>query len=323
MTQIKDYGILTLGSYLRKISDLLYREVDEIYSNQKLEMPARSVPCLILIKDSGQLPITVLAEKLGQSHSAISQMTKKLMEHDLVFDSIDPADERRRLVNLTPKGYEYLDKLEPIFHQIRRQLNVMLNEQGQDLIQLLSSFEDEQVNQPLHSRVIAELSKVKSNNIKIVDFNESYRDIFKALNVEWLEKYFYVEEVDEKVLSHPEEYIINPGGHIFIALVNEKPVGTVALICDSDDRLELSKMAVTEGYQGLGIGRKLLSQAIELFNKSDYSILFLESNSKLKAAIGMYESVGFIHRRKPGNETHYQRADVYMEYQPEIVTSES
>ena len=32
--------------------------------------------------------------------------------------------------------------------------------------------------------------------------------VFKALNIEWLETYFEVEEIDERVLSHP--WAFNP-----------------------------------------------------------------------------------------------------------------
>ena len=38
----------------------------------------------------------------------------------------------------------------------------------------------------------------------------------KLLNIEWLETYFVVEEIDERVLSHPHTEIIDPGGYIFM-----------------------------------------------------------------------------------------------------------
>ena len=44
-------------------------------------------------------------------------------------------------------------------------------------------------------------------------------------------------------------------------------------------------------------------------------LLFLESNSKLHPAIRLYESSGFTHVARPAGDAHYQRADVYMEWQ--------
>lgn len=81
-------------------------------------------------------------------------------------------------------------------------------------------------------------------DIKILDFEEKYTSHFKSINLEWLEDYFYVEDYDYKILSEPLKYIIEPGGHIFFASVNEKIVGAVALISSDDNSFELSKMSV-------------------------------------------------------------------------------
>ena len=51
--------------------------------------------------------------------------------------------------------------------------------------------------------------------IDIIPFEPEYAPHFYTLNVAWLEKYFYVEPYDEKVLSNPKEYILKNGGFIF------------------------------------------------------------------------------------------------------------
>ena len=37
----------------------------------------------------------------------------------------------------------------------------------------------------------------------IIDYNPKYAQDFKALNIEWLETFFYVEDYDNEVLSNP------------------------------------------------------------------------------------------------------------------------
>ena len=49
---------------------------------------------------------------------------------------------------------------------------------------------------------------------------------------------------------------------IFYAKYNNKIVGTVSLLKIDVTTFELSKMAVTDGVQGLGIGKKLLEHCI-------------------------------------------------------------
>jgi GNAT superfamily N-acetyltransferase len=150
--------------------------------------------------------------------------------------------------------------------------------------------------------------------LEILDFDPRYRDHFRRLNTEWLEKYFYVEARDHQVLSNPEAEILAPGGFVFLARYQGEIVGTCALIKAGRGTFELSKMAVTERYQGLGIGQRLLTAAVAQFRKTGARRLFLESSSKLTRALTLYEANGFRFAPLPQGSAHYQRADVYMEY---------
>ena len=57
--------------------------------------------------------------------------------------------------------------------------------------------------------------------IEIIPFQQKYAQAFFDLNMEWLETHFYVEDFDREVLSKPQQYILNRGGHIFFAVENE------------------------------------------------------------------------------------------------------
>lgn len=54
--------------------------------------------------------------------------------------------------------------------------------------------------------------------ISFKNFKTEYSTKFYDLNIEWLEKYFCVEDYDKEVLSNPEKYIIKGGG--IICLLN-------------------------------------------------------------------------------------------------------
>ncbi|MDH5433075.1 MAG: GNAT family N-acetyltransferase [Gammaproteobacteria bacterium] len=154
-----------------------------------------------------------------------------------------------------------------------------------------------------------------SDKVEVIDYESKYREDFYRLNCQWLEKYFHIEPIDEQVLSQPEKYILSPGGHIFLAKIGENIVGTAALIVADDERLELSKMSVDESFQGYGIGEKLARVAINWYKDSDFKLFYLESNRILKPAIKLYEKLGFEERPCPFTESHYTRADIYMEFQ--------
>jgi GNAT superfamily N-acetyltransferase len=134
---------------------------------------------------------------------------------------------------------------------------------------------------------------------------------FRELNEWWIEKYFGIEEHDNDMLLDPEGYVLAKGGHIFFAVADGVPVGCCALIAMEPGIYEVAKMAVDERVQGAGIGRKVLGYTIEQARRLGAHRLYLETNSKLKNAIHLYESLGFEHL--PPQPSPYSRANVFME----------
>ena len=149
------------------------------------------------------------------------------------------------------------------------------------------------------------------NIVTIIPFSADLTEPIKTLNIEWLKKYFKIEPKDEKVLSNPQEEIIDKGGMIFYAKYNEEIVGTVSLMKMNDTEFELSKMAVTNGVQGLGIGKKLMQHCIEIALEHGIEKIILYSNRTLKPAIHLYEKFGFEEILLENGV--YERADIKME----------
>lgn len=151
---------------------------------------------------------------------------------------------------------------------------------------------------------------MKNIKIEIIPFEEKLSKDFYNLNVTWLEKYFYVEPYDEKVLSDPKQHIIKTGGFIFFAVINLEVVGTFAFI-NQKRFFELSKMAVSSKYQNLKIGQKLLDFAIDFAYSKKWKSITLYSHRKLETAIYIYSKKGF--KEIPlEKDVHYKRADIKM-----------
>lgn len=92
------------------------------------------------------------------------------------------------------------------------------------------------------------------NKVQIIPYSNDLKEAIKILNYEWLEKYFRVEQSDIQSLSNPNEEIIDKGGFIFYAKLNDEIVGTASLLKKTEDVFELGKMAVSEKAQGHKIG---------------------------------------------------------------------
>lgn len=149
--------------------------------------------------------------------------------------------------------------------------------------------------------------------VQIVNYQPAYAATFKALNIEWLETFFYVEPFDDEVLSHPDKYIISKGGHIFFAILDDKVVGTVALMPMGEPQVfELTKMAVDTTIRGKGIGQKLMAHCIAFAKAEKAPKLVLYSNTILENAIYIYKKWGFVEVLLE-KDSHYDRANIKME----------
>ncbi|MFT4974024.1 MAG: ribosomal protein S18 acetylase RimI-like enzyme [Saprospiraceae bacterium] len=149
------------------------------------------------------------------------------------------------------------------------------------------------------------------SSITIIPFSKDLTEPIKTLNFEWLNKYFKIEPKDERVLSNPQIEIVDKGGMIFYAKYNDKIVGTVSMIKMTDTVFELSKMAVTDSVQGLGIGKKLIQHCVGAAQERGFNKIILYSNRRLKSAIYLYKKFGF--EEVLLEEGIYERADIKME----------
>ncbi|WP_296594951.1 GNAT family N-acetyltransferase [Phenylobacterium sp.] len=145
----------------------------------------------------------------------------------------------------------------------------------------------------------------------IVEFEPGHAEAFHRLNEAWITKYFALEPKDLEVLTDPEGKIIAKGGRIFIALKDGAPVGCVALLKMDDGGYEVAKMTVSEDLRGSGLGRLLMQRCIDAGAELGATRLYLETNSSLGPALGLYRAMGF--KDLAPVETPYARADVFME----------
>lgn len=135
---------------------------------------------------------------------------------------------------------------------------------------------------------------------------------FRALNEAWIEEHFTLEDEDRRQLADPVATYVDPGGAILIAEVDGEAVGCVALERADATRYELSKMAVAPALRGRGLGRRLLTAAIDHARGLGARTLFLGSNAVLADAVHLYESVGFVHVDPATLHMPYARANVFM-----------
>ena len=148
--------------------------------------------------------------------------------------------------------------------------------------------------------------------IKFREFTAKDSEQFKALNIEWLKKYFEVEPIDERVLSNPRSEILDSGGFIFMAEIKDEVIGTFAFIKKGNQIFEFSKMAIDPKFRNKGYGNVMMQFAISLAKKYRWNKIILYSNTILKNSIHLYFKYCFIEVPMEA-DVIYSRGNIKME----------
>ncbi len=151
------------------------------------------------------------------------------------------------------------------------------------------------------------------SDVAIESFDDRWAEAFAKLNYEWIEKYFAIERHDREILDNPRTEVIDRGGEIFMAVIDDNAVGTVAMIPSGEGVWELTKMAVSPAFQGRGISNLLMAKCIEFAEDAGASTIFLESHRSLGPALSLYRKFDFTEVPTDPN-SEYARADIRMEY---------
>jgi ribosomal protein S18 acetylase RimI-like enzyme len=150
---------------------------------------------------------------------------------------------------------------------------------------------------------------------EVIPYQESLREHFARLNLQWIQQYFREEEADRAVFADPHKAYVASGGEVFFALNGGQVLGTCALRKESEETYELCKMAVAPEARGLGLGDALMRAVIGFAQDKGARRVYLVTSTKLGPALGLYRKHRFETTRQGpevGRESGYERADIEM-----------
>ena len=306
---IKELGYLGIATRLKRISDQMLQSGKQMYKLLNMDIEPNWYLIFKLLEEYETLSVTEIAEKLHFTHPSVITIVKKMKDNDYLDSYINPDDTRKQQFKLSEKAMQKLPDFKEVWASGMQGLNKIFSDDC--LLKELEHLENALNKRSFKDRTLDNYFPGKK--IKVVQFSPKYAVDFASLNYEWLNQYFEIEEHDREMLDAPEEYIINKGGYILLALnAKNRAIGTVALIKAGEAVYELAKMAVTPAYKGFKIGNQLMQKAIQLTKEIGAHKVFLESNRKLVPAINLYKKFGFSEVEQDTN-TPYARSDIKME----------
>ncbi len=308
-------GKMALGSRMRMLSERLTEDAHQIYDMYQVDLKPKWFPVFYVLANYGPKSVTAIAEEIGHSHPSVSKIVREMVKEGIAIEKKDSNDGRKNIIELTEKGQSNAGRLTVQCNDIDHAVEGIYGQMRHNIWYALQELEYLLDQKSLLDRVRVEKKQRAMQQVSIVPYTADYSQAFHDLNEAWISRYFTMEEADRKALCNPEGYIINNGGHIFVALHQGQPVGVCALIKMDDPEYdyELAKMAVSDQAQGLGIGWLLGKKIVDKARELGANKIYLESNAVLKPAINLYQKLGFS--KVPGRATPYARCNIQMELQ--------
>ncbi len=294
MDFIKGLGYLAIATRLRRLTDRFMRGAIEVYQSFNIDFEPRWFALFYLLHSQHEpLSISEISQSLKISHPAVIQISQMLVKKDLIESIQDNEDRRIRRLGLTDKGRELASSLQPVWNDFEIATARLFERAGIDILDVVQRIETELDKEDISERIIKRVKERQYNAVEILDFSPEYREYFKTLNTEWLEKYFEIEKRDLDILMNPESEILHKGGFVFFARLNDEFVGTGALLRVDDKTFEIAKMAVTERAQGKQVGKRLTAALIDKAKAEGAKYIILKTDNKLWAAVNLYRKSGF------------------------------
>lgn len=150
---IRGKGAAAFGTRMRRLSEQLDRQVQAIYRAHDAAFQPRWFPIVTALAERDCLSVGELAQLLGITHAAISQLRGELIAADLVRAKTDPADGRRQLLELSPAGKRAAARLAPLWSAIAEATAELLTSAAPQLLTELERVEAALEAEPMAARV--------------------------------------------------------------------------------------------------------------------------------------------------------------------------
>lgn len=293
---------------LRALSRELVRELGML-SQQCGELALTPIEAHLLIElESGPATNQQLAEKLRIDKSNASRPLARLAERELISWHPHPSDGRSKEARLTIAGQSQLLAL-------HREMDCAMEE----TLAQLTQEERERLWEGLrlYRSALSRARRQQGYRIRSITpaDNPAIAAVVRAVSAEYgltADKGYGVADPN---LDQLHETYQDRGSRYWVI---EGPDGTIlggggiARLTGEEETCELQKMYFMPALRGLGLGRRLVLQALEEARTLGYRRCYLETTEILREATSLYESLGFEHLPGPLGCTGHDACEIYM-----------
>ncbi|MGL6284896.1 bifunctional helix-turn-helix transcriptional regulator/GNAT family N-acetyltransferase [Aeromonas hydrophila] len=294
---------------LRALSRDLVRELGML-SQQCGELALSPLEAHLLIElESGPATNQQLAERLRIDKSNASRPLARLAERELISWHPHPSDGRSKEARLTIAGQAQLldlhQEMDSAMEETLAQLTLAEREQLWTGLRLYRSalsrarrqqgYRIRPIRATDNGQIAAVIRAVSAEYGLTADKGYGVADP----NLDQLHETYQGAQSRYWVIEGPDGTILGGGGIAPLA-------GEEGQVC------ELQKMYFMPSLRGLGLGRRLVLQALDEARALGYQRCYLETTAVLREATALYESLGFEHLPGPLGCTGHDACEICM-----------
>ncbi|WP_298493754.1 helix-turn-helix domain-containing GNAT family N-acetyltransferase [uncultured Maritimibacter sp.] len=229
----------------------------------------------------GTNEVAAIRDYLGLDSGLMSRLLRGLEDEGLVATSADPADARRRVVVLTPKGQAEFDAYEAIS-----------NDRAGRMI----------ATHPNAEALIAAMDLIASalgrHAVELVETDPRSPEALYCLTEYFAELARRFERGFDVHLSKDPEAtsMIAPQGGFFVAMSDGLPIGCGGLKGHWEDATpwgEVKRLWIAPSARGLGLAKRFMTRIEEAARTLGMTTLRLDTNSQLPEAVALYRRLGW------------------------------
>ncbi|MBO0610616.1 bifunctional helix-turn-helix transcriptional regulator/GNAT family N-acetyltransferase [Myceligenerans salitolerans] len=222
--------------------------------------------------------VAELRARTGLDSGYVSRQLKRLTDDGLVSLTADPADRRRRLVELTPLGTARWNELESRSAERARRLLEPLTERQRDRL----------------ARALAEADLLVRSAAVVFETVDPLSSGARAAVERYTAELATFFPFDPGEPSDDDAARFRPpSGRFVLAVDDGAPVACGGLRDLGDGVAEIKRMWVHPGWRGAGLASRLLRHLEKTASDTGHTTVRLDTNENLTAAIAMYGRAGY------------------------------
>ncbi|WP_145044822.1 helix-turn-helix domain-containing GNAT family N-acetyltransferase [Paenibacillus xylanexedens] len=231
---------------------------------------------------------SMLIEQLRLDPGYLSRMLKRFEKLGLTYRVQSKEDGRSSLLYLSELGKETLARMDALSDEQIRNMILELPDQSQrSIARSMTAIERELSSEPTERRIHVRTELKPGDVGALIQLHGwvyakecGYNHEFEA----YVCKTFY----DFLQTYSPDK------DRFWLVESDHEIVGSIAVIGHPGERAQIRWFILHPDYRGMGMGKKLIQEAITYCREKGYRDVFLETTDDQKTAIAMYTKAGFV-----------------------------